>query len=155
MPQESIESLEAHRDRSGGKAGNGNYGFCHSDGSPPDPDLVTLAFKRMAKKAGLGELGLHDLRHTHASLMLSKGIYPKIVSERLGHSTIGKAIDLHPHVIPSIQIEAVRQFGTEWREGNGKFQLGEPESSKFVSGEWMGPGGPCGLQNRYASLVAG
>ena len=93
LPQESIESLEAHREHGGGKAGNGNFVFCHSDGSPTDPDLVTQAFKRMAKKAGLGEFRLHDLRHTHASLMLSKGIHPKIVSERLGHSTIGITID--------------------------------------------------------------
>ena len=69
------------RDHGDGKAGNGNFVFCHSDGSPLDPDLVPQAFKRMAKKPGLGELRLHDLRHTHAVLMLSEGIHPRIVSE--------------------------------------------------------------------------
>ena len=64
-------------------------------------------------------------------------------------------VDLCSYVLPSAKEETVRLLGKEWRVRHGNFQLGEPESSKFVSGEWMGPGGPCGLQNRYASLGAG
>ena len=69
------------------------------------------------KRVGLEQLRLHDLRHTHASLMLSKGIHLKIVSERLGHSNIGITGDLHSHVLPSMQEEAVSQFGAERRKG--------------------------------------
>ena len=129
MPQESIESLEAHRDHSGGKAGNGNFVFCHSDGSPLDPDLVTQAFERMAKRSGLPKFRFHDLRHTHASLMLSQGIHPKIVSERLGHSSIGITIDLYSHVLPTVQGEAVSHFGAEWKRRNGK-RMANSESYK-------------------------
>ena len=121
LPHESVGELEVHRKRGGREqTGNGNFVFCQSDGSPLDPDLVTQAFRRMAKGAGLEELRLHDLRHTHASLMLSKGIHLKIVSERLGHSNIGITGDLYSHVLPSVQEEAVSQFGAEWRERNGK-----------------------------------
>ena len=47
----------------------------------------------------------HDTRHAHASLMLRNGVHPKIVLERLGHSTIAVAIDLYSHVTPGLQSE--------------------------------------------------
>ena len=94
--------------------------FCHSDGSLLDPDLVSKWFLKAGSKAGLEGLRLHDLRHTHASLMLSKGIHLKVVSERLGHSSIGITGDLYSHVLPTVQEDAVRRFETEWRSGNGK-----------------------------------
>ncbi len=52
----------------------------------------------------------HDLRHTHATLLLKQGIHPKIVSERLGHSTIGITMDTYTHVLPNMQKEAAQQF---------------------------------------------
>ena len=51
---------------------------------------------------GFEQVRLHDLRHTHASLMLAKGIHLKIVSERLGHSNIAITADLNSHVLPSV-----------------------------------------------------
>ena len=48
----------------------------------------------------------HDLRHTHATLLLLKGIHPKIVSERLGHKDILTTLQLYSHVLPSLQEEA-------------------------------------------------
>lgn len=52
----------------------------------------------------------HDLRHTHASLMLARGIHPKVVSERLGHSSVGLTLDTYSHVVPNLQEEAARAF---------------------------------------------
>ena len=65
-------------------------------------------------RAGLNGVRLHDMRHTHASMMLSRGIHLKIVSERLGHSSIGITGDLYSHVLPSVQRDAVRLFESEW-----------------------------------------
>jgi len=48
----------------------------------------------------------HDLRHTNATLMLKKGIHPKIASERLGHSSIGITMDIYSHVLKGMQKEA-------------------------------------------------
>ena len=52
----------------------------------------------------------HDLRHTHASLMLAQGVHPKIVSERLGHANIGITLDTYSHVVPGLQEAAARRF---------------------------------------------
>ncbi len=61
--------------------------FAHTDGSPLNPDTVTPAFKKLAKRAGLN-LCLHDMRHSHATILLKKNVHPKIVSERLGHAKV-------------------------------------------------------------------
>ncbi len=53
-------------------------------------------------KAGLSDVRLHDLRHTHATLMLKAGVYPKILSERLGHANIGITLDTYSHVLPGL-----------------------------------------------------
>ena len=52
----------------------------------------------------------HDLRHTHATLMLKAGVHPKVVSERLGHSNIGITLDIYSHVLPGMQEAAVEKF---------------------------------------------
>ena len=49
----------------------------------------------------------HSLRHTCATLLLSKGVHPKIVQELLGHATISITLDTYSHVLPSMQGEAV------------------------------------------------
>ena len=120
LPQESIDALRSHRERNQSTLGNGNFVFCHSDGSPLDPDLVSKWFRKIVKNAGMEGLRLHDLRHTHASLMLAKGIHLKVVSERLGHSSIEITGNLYSHVLPSVQVEAVRRFESHWNNGNGK-----------------------------------
>ena len=71
-------------------------------------------------RAGLNGVRLHDMRHTHASMILSRSIHLKIVSERLGHSSIGITGDLYSHVLLSVQRDAVRLFESEWRNRNGK-----------------------------------
>ena len=48
----------------------------------------------------------HDLRHTSATLLLSAGVHPKIVQERLGHSQISVTLDTYSHVLPTMQLEA-------------------------------------------------
>jgi len=87
-----------------------DFVFIRPDGSPINPNAVTLAFRRIIKKAGLRSLRIHDLRHTHATLMLKAGIHPKVVSERLGHASIGITLDIYSHVLPGIQEEAAEKF---------------------------------------------
>jgi integrase len=85
-------------------------GFTRSDGRPLDPDKVTHAFSEAARAAGLSGVRFHDLRHTHASLLLAQGTHPKIVSERLGHASITITLDTYSHVLPGLQEEAARTF---------------------------------------------
>ena len=49
------------------------------------------------------DVRFHDLRHTCATLLLTKGVHPKIVSEMLGHSSIAITLDIYSHVIPGMQ----------------------------------------------------
>lgn len=84
--------------------------FSNSDGSPLLPNSVTHAFIKTVRRLGLREVRFHDLRHTHASLMLKQGIHPKIVSERLGHATIGITLDTYSHVTPGLQEAAALRF---------------------------------------------
>ena len=53
----------------------------------------------------------HDLRHTHATLLLKAGIHPKIVQERLGHSSINVTLDTYSHVLPNLQEAVLNNIG--------------------------------------------
>ena len=70
------------------------------------PDLLTRRFSALVDASGLTPIRLHDLRHTYATLALKAGVHPKIVSERLGHATVGITLDLYSHVTPAIAREA-------------------------------------------------
>jgi len=87
-----------------------DFVFAHLDGRPINPNAVTLAFIRLIRRSGLPHIRLHDLRHTHATLMLKAGIHPKVVSERLGHAGIGITLDTYSHVLPGLQEAAAERF---------------------------------------------
>ena len=76
------------------------------NGEPLHPDSLSSAWRRFIKHHQLPALRFHDLRHSHATLMLLEGIHPKIVSERLGHSSINITLDLYSHILPTMQNEA-------------------------------------------------
>ena len=94
-----------------------DFVFIRHDGSPIYPNAVSHAFHGIIKKVGLKHVRLHDLRHTHATLMLKAGIHPKIVSERLGHANIGITLDTYSHVLPGLQEAAAEQFDKVLEEG--------------------------------------
>lgn len=71
-----------------------------------EPSNLLKHFKDYLKLANLPDIWFHDLRHTAASLMLLKGIHPKVVQERLGHSDIGITLNLYSHVLPGMQEDA-------------------------------------------------
>jgi len=93
--------------------------FCRADGDPTHPDLFSQTFDRAVAKSGLPEVTLHDLRHTHASLLLKAGVPVKVVSERLGHSNPAFTISVYQHVIPGMQAEAAAIFSRLIGEGDG------------------------------------
>lgn len=67
-------------------------------------------FKPILKRAGLPDIRLYDLRHTHATILLLDGVNPKVVSERLGHASAAFTLDTYAHVLPSMQEEATERF---------------------------------------------
>ena len=79
------------------------YVFTNPDGTPINPDRTTHEFSAIVKRSGLPRASLHGLRHAHATLLLSSGTHPKVVSERLGHSSVGITLDTYSHVLPGLQ----------------------------------------------------
>lgn len=103
------------------KISNSEYVFSTSQGMPKIPfDLSSKRFKVVCKKAGVPKRRFHDLRHTHASILLSKGVHPKIVQERLGHSKISTTLDTYSHLVPGMQQEVVNIIN-KINEGNMDF----------------------------------
>jgi integrase len=68
--------------------------------------ITTHRFKPLLKRAGLPQIRFHDLRHTCATILLSKNVNPKVVSEMLGHSSIAITLDTYSHVLPTMQESA-------------------------------------------------
>jgi len=85
--------------------------FARRDGSPIHPACFSQAFNRRVLTAQVPRIRFHDLRHTHATMALKARVHPKIVSERLGHSTIAITLDTYSHCIPSMQREAAEVIG--------------------------------------------
>ncbi|MFB5194261.1 tyrosine-type recombinase/integrase [Neobacillus sp. KR4-4] len=87
-----------------------NLVFCNSRGNIMAPSEITRALKRVLKTAGLPDIRFHDLRHSHASILLSANVHPKIVSDRLGHSKIGITLDTYSHLTDSLEGLAVESL---------------------------------------------
>jgi len=76
--------------------------FTDEFGGPVQPERFSKEFRRVVAASGVPRIRLHDLRHTYATLALKAGVHPKVVSERLGHSTIAITLDLYSHVTPGM-----------------------------------------------------
>ncbi|BDG59904.1 tyrosine-type recombinase/integrase [Caldinitratiruptor microaerophilus] len=84
--------------------------FCRADGSPEDRSNVNKRLKTLMRRAGLPVLSSHKAwRHTAASVMLAEGVHPKVVQERLGHSSISMTLDLYSHLAPGMQKAAAEK----------------------------------------------
>jgi integrase len=84
--------------------------FTDALGRPLSETRLRWAFWRLLREAGLPRIRLHDLRHTMATLMLAAGEHPKVVSERLGHSTVSITLDTYSHVLPGLQAAAAERL---------------------------------------------
>lgn len=89
-------------------AGKGIYVFSKRDGGIYSRQAINLP--KICKSVGLKPRSFHVLRHTHATILLSAGVHPKIVQERLGHAKISTTLDTYSHLIPGMQNAAVEVF---------------------------------------------
>lgn len=71
---------------------------------------MSKEFQVFLRGVCLPQIRLHDPRHTHATQLLRQSVHPKVVAERLGHSTITVTLDTYSHVVPGLQEEAARQL---------------------------------------------
>ena len=84
--------------------------FADVEGNPIHPHSISQAFERIVAHAGVPKIRLHDLRHTHGTLLIKEGVPVKVVSERLGHANPTFTIDTYQHVLPGMQAQAARIF---------------------------------------------
>ena len=101
LDPETVEILRRHVAES-----HGEYLFTTSEGEPLRPHRVSFLFVQAVRRAALPTLTVHGLRHSHASIALRAGVHPKVVQERLGHSSIAMTMDRYSHVIPAMDAEA-------------------------------------------------
>ena len=124
LPSMMVEALRAHRRHQaeellqlGVRLTDDTFVCARKDGKPQQPQSITNAWVDFLASTKLPRIRFHDLRHSHATLMLRANVHPKIVSERLGHSKIAITLDTYSHVIPGMQQEAAAAidaaFGTE------------------------------------------
>ena len=114
----TLDVLRAHRDRQAGMGATAGRRLTGDDLIFSDPageplwgrHVTTLGFKALLRRAGLPSIRFHDLRHTAATLMLTAGVNPKVVSEMLGHTSVAITLDRYSHVMPTMQAEAVRRL---------------------------------------------
>ena len=80
--------------------------FVWKDGRPIHPDVIRQRFNRLAARCGLPHIRLHDIRHSYATAALKAHVNPKIVSQRLGHSSVGFTLSVYSHALPGIDRDA-------------------------------------------------
>ena len=116
LTQAAVQALEGHfarqtaqRNLLGELYEHQGLVFATQRGTLVNPsNLRKRSFEPLLEKAGLPAIRFHDLRHTCATLLLSRNVNPKIVSEMLGHATIAITLDTYSHVLPNMQEGAAR-----------------------------------------------
>ncbi|WP_214814652.1 tyrosine-type recombinase/integrase [Exiguobacterium sp. s34] len=89
-----------------------NLVFLTIEGKPKHRSYLRHWHKRVLREKGLPEdFRIHDLRHTHATLLLELGEHPKVVQERLGHKDISVTMDMYTHVTMTLQKQTAETFG--------------------------------------------
>lgn len=118
IPAIAVEALEEHRGRQlrEGFAGDGRV-FVGQRGAWLRRNSVIAQLRRLLELADCPRIRFHDLRHACASLMLLDGVNPKVVQERLGHSTISQTMDTYSHVMPTMQRDAADRLGSMLKIG--------------------------------------
>ncbi|EOO24845.1 DNA integration/recombination/inversion protein [Bacillus cereus BAG1X2-3] len=117
LPASTVAKLKKHRAvvlkeklGQGEEYHDNDLVMCTPSGTPITPANVRRSLNALIKKAAVPKIRFHDLRHTHATLLLAKGVNVKVISERLGHSNIKITLDTYSHVLPTMQEDAVNKI---------------------------------------------
>jgi len=129
LPALTIEALKIHKtaqDLTAAELGNAyrseDIVCAQPDGAVWPPDTFSVQFARLAKRIGMKGVRLHDMRHSHATHLLTEGVHPKVVSERLGHSSVSITMDIYSHVMPGMQESAAGKIDSTLKSAIEKQQ---------------------------------
>jgi integrase len=108
VPEWALDVLQEHREEQdrdrrlfGAQYMENNLVFCQPDGRYYSPDCLGARVVELMRKVGLHGVSLHSLRHSHASILLSKGVPPAVVSQRLGHADQNITLSIYSHALPA------------------------------------------------------
>jgi integrase len=117
LSKQPIDALRRHRVaqaeerfRMGAGWEDAELVFATEAGRPITASGLRRSYEPLLKRAGLPRMRFHDLRHTSATLLLGRGVHPKVVSEMLGHTRISTTLDLYSHVSMTMQQQAADAF---------------------------------------------
>ena len=105
-----LDGWREQQDDRGVPVADDDWVFTSRSDGPFNPDLFSQMFDRLVAGLDVPRIRLHDLRHTHATLLLKNGAPLKVVSERLGHSSPAFTMATYQHVLPGIGAHAAAQF---------------------------------------------
>lgn len=124
LDDETLNTLMQHKKRQselkllyGPQYSIENLIFSRKDGQPIHPTTLAVTFHSIMKKSDVPKIRFHDLRHTHATLLLEAGVSLKEVQERLGHSSIKMTGDIYAHVTEEMKSNASKKF-SEYMQKN-------------------------------------
>lgn len=105
VPSVAIEALRQQRNQQRQQRAlasdhwhEGSFVFTSDKGTPLDVSNVLHHFQKVCANHQLPKIRFYDLRHTHASLLIHQGMHPKVIAERLGHSSIKLTMDTYGHL---------------------------------------------------------
>ena len=126
----TVEALKEHKRRQAeGRLQRGStykdhdLVLCEEDGEPWWPNRFSARWRVTINRLGMS-VTFHELRHTHATLLMRQGLNPKVVQERLGHATIGITLDTYSHVLPDMQDEAATRLDAVFSGAMGAARKG-------------------------------
>jgi integrase len=139
---QALEALKEHRqeqdrDRElfGADYDDNNLIFCRPEGGYYKPDKVSVRVTELARKAGLPGVGLHSLRHSHASELLTKGAPIPTVAKRLGHANANVTLSIYSHALEADELAAAKIWNDAMAdviEVNRRPQTKNPSKQKLA-----------------------
>jgi len=116
LPKYALDALEAHHMAQqklkallGDAYQDEGLICCREDGSVWPPAAFTSAYRDLLRRRNMKNIPFHHLRHAHASHLLKAGVSAKVVSERLGHSSVSFTLDTYAHLLPGMDEQAAQQ----------------------------------------------
>jgi integrase len=112
----TVAALRSHKDRQAFKRKGAAFSddldlvFCTGNGRVLNPNNVLRSFETIVERSGVPKIGVHDLRHTHATWLLLDGVPVTLVSKRLGHAKVSITLDTYSHLLPGYSNLAVESI---------------------------------------------
>ena len=110
MLRRHLRQQDEHRAFFGSDYHESGLVFPWDNGRPRDPNTVLKRLQTILKRAGIARIRLHDFRHAHASHLIADGVSPKVVQERLGHSSVQFTLQVYGHLLPGQHQAAADNF---------------------------------------------